>query len=207
MLANLIIVATILADRTFVASVLPDEFGQYVFASMIVVAWLGIMTMINQVMAPRMLHDFGSGDSLATTERRAYRLVGKLVALGALAFVPFLGLTAALESLGFEEYHDGFRAMRILYLGGVFLLAAFPGFLLHAVRPSYSTIAAVVSATVGVGGAVLVTTLGASLDAFAWVFVGTQATMAASMALGLVVLRRRPELELHARRGADSAGV
>lgn len=76
--------------------------------------------------------------------------------------------------------------MPILYAGGLLLILAFPGFVLHAVRPSLSLIASGLAASVTVGGGALLLALGdAALSDFAWIFVAGQTAALLAITIGV----------------------
>jgi O-antigen/teichoic acid export membrane protein len=184
MLANVMTIGALTIDRIFVAAVLPDDFGQYVFATLVVTVWAALVAMLNQVVTPQLLFEFGAGRPLQATVARAWLMTGLLFAAGALAYAPFLALTAWLADGPYSDYADGLVAMRILYLGGLAGLLAFPAFALSALRPRLVTAGAGVAAVTAVAGGALLARADAGLNAFAWLFtvsqvVGTAALLAA----------------------------
>lgn len=192
MVANTLVGATFTVDRIFVASSLPDDFGQYAFASLVVIGWLAVGGMVNQAVAPQLLFDYGSGMSLEAVWRRSARVVAISAAGGLAGLVVLLVAMEPLKRGVFSEYAVGLDVMPILYLGGLASLLSFPGFILHALRPAYSTVAAAAGAGVAVlGGAVLAAGDPALRD-FAWLFAGSQAVTMIVAIAGAAMTTRRP---------------
>ena len=118
--SNLIVAGTYMTDRLFVAAALPDQFGQYTFASMVVTVALTLSGMIGQLVAPQILFEHGAGLSLRGVRARMLRVTG-LIAAGAVAGFGLLLVATEVARNGiFEEFDPGIDAMRILYIGGVF---------------------------------------------------------------------------------------
>jgi O-antigen/teichoic acid export membrane protein len=186
--ANLIVVLSFVADRLFVAAALPDQFGQYAFAALVVVAWIAIVAMLEQAVAPRLLREYGSGMSLREVRRQAVRVALSLAAAGAAGLALLIALIGPLEDGFLSSYADGLRVAPILYVGGLLLVMSFPGFVLHAIRPSFSALASALAASVSVGGAALLVLLAdPSLNEFAWVFVAGQAAALSALMIGLQI--------------------
>jgi len=187
MLGNVIVTLSVTADRIFVASALPDEFGQYAFASLVVVAWLAIVGMLDQAVAPRLLHDYGAGTRLRDVRREAIRLAVAFTALGGVGLLALLLVKGPLERGWLAEYALGLDAMPILWLGGMLMLLAFPSFILGAIRPTWLLAASAIAALVAIGGGAVLAAGDASLNDFAWLFVASRATalVTLSVALGL----------------------
>jgi O-antigen/teichoic acid export membrane protein len=198
MLSNVVVALSVTTDRIFVASALPQEFGQYAFASLVVVGWIAINGMLEQAVAPRLLTDYGAGTRLPDIRRQAVRIAGALAAAG-LAGLALLLLVKGPLTRGFlSEYEVGLDAMPVLWLGGVLMLLSFPGFILHAIRPSYSLIAAGLAACVAVGGGIALTLGDPSVQDFAWLFVASQATslLTITTAVGIEARRDRVSPDL-----------
>jgi len=191
MLANLIVVGSALVDRVFVAAVLPDEFGQYIFATIVVTAWLALSGILAQALAPRYLFEHGTGVPLTTIRAKSLRVMAIAVVGGILGLPILLVAAAALRSGAYSEYRAGIDVMPILYLGGLLSLLAFPSFLLAALRPSLATAAAAAGAAVGIGGGVVVSSPDPSLSGFAWVFVASQAAVLVVVLLSVQLLVRQ----------------
>jgi O-antigen/teichoic acid export membrane protein len=188
MVANLIVVLSFVADRLFVAAALPDEFGQYAFAALAVVAWVAIVAMLEQAVAPRLLREYGSGMTLRELRRQAVRVTLSLTAAGLVGLAVLVALIGPLEDGFLSSYADGLEVAPILYLGGLLLVLSFPGFVLHAIRPSFSALASVMAAAVSVGGAALLVVLAdPGLKDFAWAFVAGQAAAFCVLMIGLQV--------------------
>jgi O-antigen/teichoic acid export membrane protein len=191
MLANLIVVGSASIDRVFVAAVLPDELGQYIFATIVVTAWLALSGILAQALAPKYLFEHGAGLELSAIRRKALRVMGLAGAGGLIGFPILLLAVGALRSGAYSEYRTGLDVMPILYLGGLLNLLAFPGFLLAALRPSLATAAATAGAVVSLGAGAVLTTLDPSLSDFAWAFVASQAAVLLVVAVGVEALVRR----------------
>jgi hypothetical protein len=190
MVANLIVVGATAVDRVWVAAVLPDELGQYVFAGIVVTAWVALSGILTQALAPKYLFEHGAGLPLRAVRAKAYRIVG-LGVLGGLLGLPLLLVAiAVLRSAGFADYDAGLDLMPILYLGGLLNLLAFPSFVLAALRPSLATAAAAGGAAVAVGGGAFLSARDAELADFAWLFVAGQATVLVIVLVGVEAVVR-----------------
>jgi O-antigen/teichoic acid export membrane protein len=197
MVANLLIIGTFTIDRVFVATTLPDEFGQYTFASFVVVGWLAITGVLNQAVAPQLLFEYGQGLPLRRVRMRALRLVARLAALGGAGLLVLAVLTAWAREAVLSDFAPGLTAMLILYVGGLVSVLALPGFLLHALRPAFSTAAAVLGAVVAlVGGAVLAGG-NPGINDFAWLFVASQLATTLAMLGGVEWVVRHPVVLRH----------
>jgi hypothetical protein len=192
MVANLLIIGTFTIDRVFVAATLPDDFGQYTFASFVVVGWLAITGVLNQAVAPQLLFEYGQGLALRRVRWRALRLVAGLAALRG-AGLAVLALLAAWARDGvLSDFGPGLSAMLILYVGGLVSVLALPGFLLHALRPAFSTAAAVLGALVALAGGVVLAGGNPDINDFAWLFVARQAATTIAMLGGVEWVVRHP---------------
>ena len=199
MVANVIVTLAFVADRLFVAAALPEDFGQYAFAALIVVAWIAVTAMLEQAVAPRLLREYGSGMTLEELRRQALKASLTIGGAGLLGLAVLIAVIGPLERGFLAQYSDGLEVMPILYLGGLLLVLAFPGFALHAVRPSFSVVASALAASVSAAGSALVIWLGdPTLTQFAWVFVAAQAT-------ALLVITIALEIEI--RRGSPAPHV
>jgi O-antigen/teichoic acid export membrane protein len=195
--ANVLIAGTFAIDRIFVAATLPAAFGQYTFASFVVLAWVAVIGMLNQVVAPQLLYEYGGGAGLRQIQSRALRTVGLGALVGVAGLLVLIPLTAWLESGILSEFGPGLDAMPILYLGGLISMLALPGFLLHALRPELSTLAAALGALVGLVGGVVLSAAQPGIEDFAWLFVATQLITTMTMLLGVEWLVRRPSVSAH----------
>lgn len=192
MAANVIGALSLTVDRIFVAGSLPDDFGQYAFASLVVTAWLAISGMVSQVVGPRILEARGAGESLLALRRRLLRLGAIVLAGGAMGFAALLVTTELLGRGAFSEFSPGLVAMRILYLGGLAGMLTIYGLVLLAGRKFFVvTLTSLLGAIVGLVGSVLVSAGEAELNQFAWVFVASQLTVAAATTAATEVLVRR----------------
>ena len=171
-------VTALTIDRVFVAGVLPDQLGQYTFASLIVIAWLAVSGMLSQAVTPELLHAHGAGASLAEIRRRTMRVTAWVVAGGVAGLGALLLVIPAFEAGAFSEYEAGLNAMPILYLGGLLGGLSIYGTLLLAMRRFYlGTAVAAVSAVVAVGGGIALAVGAPSLNDFAWLFTISQAVV------------------------------
>jgi hypothetical protein len=146
MVANLIVVGATVVDRVYVAAVLPDELGQYVFATIVVTAWVALSGILTQALAPKYLFEHGAGAPLRAVRGKALRVVSRGLVGGALMLPLLLLALAAARRGAYADYRAGLDLMPILYLGGLLNLLAFPGFVLAALRPSLATAAAAAGA-------------------------------------------------------------
>jgi O-antigen/teichoic acid export membrane protein len=192
LLANVIVTLSFAVDRVFVAAALPDELGQYIFASFAVVAWLAVSGMLGQAVAPQLLYEYGAGESLRRVRTKALRLSGLVGGLGVGGLLGLLVLRGWLADGIFADYEAGLEAMPILYLGGLVSVLAFPGFLLHALRPELSLLAAGLGALAAVVGGAVLAARGADLNSFAWLFVTSQVVVTAVMLVAVEWLARHP---------------
>lgn len=193
--SNLLLIIVVFADRAFVATSLPDQLGQYTFASVVTVAWFAVIGFIAQAVGASALHALGAGRALLAVRRHLARVTAALVA-GGLAGLPVLILvTRALERNGFQAYAPALEIMPILYAGGAFSAASIYGYVLLALR----RFPLVMMAT-GVGGAIalgggLVVALGApTISQFAWVFLVSQLATAGFTVAACEIVVRRPGL-------------
>ena len=198
MVANLLIIATFTVDRVFVAATLPDEFGQYTLASFVVVGWLAVTGILNQAVAPQLLFEYGEGRSLRAVRRHALRITGLIALPGALGLVVLAAAADWAKDGVLAEFGAGLDAMLILYGGGLMSVIALPGFLLHALRPALSTVAALLGTLVALTGGLVLSAGQPSINDFAWLFVASQAITTVAM-LGSVewVVRRGVVVQRH----------
>lgn len=191
LISNLTVAATFTIDRLFVAGALPDQFGQYTFATIAVVAWAAVAGMLNQAIAPPLLQEMGGGSSFAEVRARAIRITVAIAAIGVVGLGCLLVAAGLLRSEYLSEYKLGFEVLPVLYLGGLIATCAFPGFMLNVVRPSYVVAAAGLAAAVSVVGSTVATVTEAGLQAFAWVFTGSQVIATIMVLVGLWAEARR----------------
>lgn len=197
MVANLLIIGTFTIDRVFVATTLPNEFGQYTFASFVVVGWLAITGVLNQAVAPQLLFEYGQGLPLRRVRMRALRLVAGLAALGGAGLLVLAFLAAWARNGVLADFGPGLTAMLILYVGGLVSVVALPGFLLHALRPAFSTAAAVVGAIVALAGGAVLAGGDPGLNDYAWLFVASQSATTITMLCGVEWVIRHPVAMRH----------
>jgi O-antigen/teichoic acid export membrane protein len=191
MLSNVIVALALTTDRIFVASALPDDFGQYAFASLVVTGWVAINGMLEQAVAPRLLYDYGAGTRLAEIRRQALRIAGALAAAGLAGLAALLAIKGPAQNGFLSEYATGLDAMPVLWLGGILMLLAFPGFILHAIKPSYSLTASGLAAAVAIGGGSVLASGSPSVQDFAWLFVAAQGTALVTIHVAVGIETRR----------------
>ena len=191
MISNLIVIGTFTIDRLFVASALPDQYGQYAFASLIVIGWMAAVAMLNQTVAPQLLFEHGAGLGVREIARRSWRITLVGAGLGLVGLGILFPLSQSLASSAFDNYGPGLDAMVILYIGGLVSLLAFPGFVAHALRPSYALAAAGLASTVAIVGGLVLVQSEPTLNAFAWLFVASQAVATLGAWIGVAVVARR----------------
>lgn len=198
MVANLLIIGTFAIDRVFVAAILPDAFGQYTFASFVVVGWLAITGVLNQAVAPQLLFEYGQGRSLRRVRLHALRVAATVALIGVVGLLVLVAAAAWAKDGVLSEFAPGLDAMLILYVGGLVSVLALPGFLLHALRPAFSTAAAILGAVVALTGGAVLSARHPHINDFAWLFVASQATTTVAMLGGVEwVLRRGPIVQRH----------
>lgn len=192
--ANLAVAGTYTIDRIFVAGALPGEdFGQYTFASIVVIAAFAISGILGQVVGPQVLFEHGAGLSLAGIRQRLLRITGMLAAGAVLGFAALLGLIELARNGIFQEYGAGLDLMPILYIGATFAVLNIYGVVLWAARRFILVmLTSLAGVVVALAGGILLTAGAPTLRDFAWLFVAAQATSTAAVALVTeVVLRRR----------------
>jgi O-antigen/teichoic acid export membrane protein len=194
--------AALSADRLFVANTLPDDFGKYVLAFLIVVGLNGVAGMLTNVVAPQILYARGAGESLTSIRRRVRRIALTIVTV-ALAGLPVLLLiTTWLGNGPLEEYKEGLAVVPILYLGGVMVVLSTYGWVLIAARRLYVfTAANALAAVVSIGAGLLVALTNPTLAGFAWAFVIGQAVSLTLIVIASEVVTTRDA------RAADQARV
>ncbi len=189
MISNILVGATLTVDRLVVAARLPGEFGQYVFASYVVVACAATAAMLNNAIAPRLLYRLGAGAPLTELRIEVRTIALRVVGLGLLGLAVLWPATLLASRELLEQYAAGLEAMRVLYGGGVMMvLAGVFGWLLIAAR-RLALVAGInaLLACGAVGAAVLVALGSPALMNFAWVFAAAQT--AAALLFGLAAQR------------------
>jgi len=191
-ISNLLLIIVLIADRAFVATSLPDQLGQYTFASVVSVAWLALVGVIAQAVGASALHAFGAGRSLLAVRGHLARVTAALIA-GGLAGLPVLiFVTRTLERNGFEAYVPALDIMPILYAGGALSAATIYGYVLLALRqfPLVMT-AAGLRVAIALGGGLVVALGTPTIAEFAWVFLVSQLASAAfTVAASELAVRR-----------------
>ena len=190
--SNLIVAGTYMTDRLFVATVLPDQFGQYTFASIVVTVALTLSGMIGQIVAPQILFEHGAGLSLRGVRARMLRITGIIAAGGLIGFGILLAVTEIARDGVFAEFAPGIGAMRILYVGGVFTVLNVYSIGLWAARRFVTVMATTaLGLVVAVVGGLLITSGEPDLNAYAWLFVVAQGATTSALALAMEVTLRR----------------
>ena len=191
-ISNLAVAGTYTVDRVFVAGALPDDFGQYAFASIVVIAAFAISGIVAQVVGPQVLFEHGAGLNLAGVRRRLLRIVVMLAAAAAVGLVGLVGLIAVARDGVFAEYGPGLDVMPVLYLGATFAVLNIYGVVLWAAQRFRLVMLMSLLGTLvaTVGGLVLVAGE-PSLEDFAWLFVGAQGTATLGLAVATELLFRR----------------
>jgi O-antigen/teichoic acid export membrane protein len=185
MISAILVGATLTVDRLLVAARLPDEFGQYVFASYVVIACAATAAMLNSAIAPRLLYELGAGASLAELRAEVRSIALRVIIAGGIGFVLLWMATQAASRGPLEQYAIGLEAMRVLYVGGVMMvLAGVGGWLLVAAR-RLALVAGInaVLAFGAVGAGVLVALGSPAVIDFAWIFTGSQFAAAAIISI------------------------
>jgi O-antigen/teichoic acid export membrane protein len=184
MISAILVGATLTVDRLLVATRLPDEFGQYVFATYVVIACAATAAMLNNAIAPRLLYELGAGASLPQLRTEVRRIAVRVVVVGGLGLALLLPATEIAAGGPLAQYAVGLEAMRVLYLGGVMMvLAGVFGWLLVAAR-RLGLVAGINAALAfgAVGAGVLVALGSPAVIDFAWVFAGSQCAAAVLVA-------------------------
>lgn len=191
--SNLAVAGTYTVDRIFVAGALPSEqFGQYTFASIVVIAAFAISGIIGQVIGPQVLFEHGAGLELAGVRQRMLRVAAALATAAAAGFAVLLGLIEIARDGLFEEYGPGLDVMPILYLGASFAVLNIYGIVLWAAREFVLVmLTSLLGVAVAGAGGVLLTAGDPSLEDFAWLFVAAQGTSTVAVGLATEVWSRR----------------
>ncbi|HEX6389569.1 MAG TPA: oligosaccharide flippase family protein [Solirubrobacteraceae bacterium] len=187
MVAELLSAAALTVDRLFVAGAVPDDLGHYVFAAQIVTVWVAVIGILSQWLSPPLLHAYGGGSPAGEVWRTSLRITAVILAGGAAGFAALHASIWLLGDVLFAEYARALDVMPILYVGGLLGALAFPGILLQALRPSRTLAASALGALVCVAGGIALTAGDAGLEAFAWLFVASQAV---TTAMTLISTRR-----------------
>jgi len=185
MISAILVGMTLTVDRLLVAATLPDQFGQYVFATYVVIACAATAAMLNNAVAPRLLYELGAGASLMQLRAEVRRIAVRVVVVGGLGLALLLPATEIAGRGLLAQYAVGLEAMPVLYLGGVMMvLAGVFGWLLVAAR-RLALVAGInaMLALGAVGVGVLVALGSPAVIDFAWVFAGSQCAAAVLVAL------------------------
>ena len=189
-----LVTGAFLVDRGFVASVIPSQFGQYTFASVVLVASISVQATINQVIPPRLLFERGGGLSLTDLLQRLNRLAAKIVGAGVAGFALLIAVIGLMRNTLFSEYSAALDVMPILYVGAVLgLMAIYEVELIAARRFRMIVLINGTGLIVALTAAVLVTVAGPSLTAYAWVFVVGRAVTALALAVAAVTVTREAD--------------
>jgi O-antigen/teichoic acid export membrane protein len=178
-LANVMLAISIFADRSFVAATLPEELGQYTFAAVIAVAWFAVTGFVAQAVGSSALHDYGGGLALSEVRRRVGRACAIVLGLAVAGLPVIVLLTDRLKELGFAQYAAGLDVLPMLYVGGALSAVSLYSYLLLAMR-RYGLVLVATSSGVAAGlvGGILIALGSPTLADYAWLFLGSQATIA-----------------------------
>jgi O-antigen/teichoic acid export membrane protein len=190
--SSLLLIIVVFADRAFVAASLPDELGQYTFASVVSVAWFAIVGFVAQAAGASALHAFGAGQALLVIRRRLAQITAALIGGGLLSLPLLLLATRALEANGFASYAPALEVMPILYAGGAVSAATIYGYLLLALRRFPLVLAATgLGGIVAIGGGLALVAGEPTITDFAWLFLASQLVSALfTLTASEVVVRR-----------------
>ena len=97
MVANSIVILAFVADRLFVAATLPDEFGQYALAALVVIAWVAVVSMLEQAVAPRLLREYGAGMTLRALRSEALKVAFAIAGAGLVGLAILLVVVGPLK--------------------------------------------------------------------------------------------------------------
>lgn len=174
MLVNVMIVAGVSIDRLFVASALPDELGQYTFSALVVVAWIAIGGVVNQVVVPQLLFDRGAGADAALLRRKLRRYMGAVVVVGVVGVALLTGLIEIVGDRVFSDFKAGLDIMPIMFAGGAASMLTLPLLVLQALRPRWALLVSGSVLMLLTVGSTIVALGEPSLTRFAVVFAGSQ---------------------------------
>jgi hypothetical protein len=175
LLMDLVMATRYATDRWFVATALPDQFGQYTFASLTVISFFVVYAVLYQAFVPQLLYEHGRGLSLLGLRARARRLCLAIVAAGTAGFPIVAALSEWLSRGIFEQYAPAFDLVPILYLGGVASLVPLYSVVVLASRRFYLVALATASgAAVGIVGGFFLLTQAPRIRDFAWLFLISQ---------------------------------
>ena len=192
-ISNVLVAGIFTLDRIFVAVSLPtDDFGQYTFASIVVVAAFAASGILSQLVAPQVLYEHGAGLALRDLRLRMLRITAAIAALSVIGFGVLVGLTELASHGVFEEYSAGLDTMRILYLGGVLAVLNIYGVALWAARRFMLVMwVTAVGVLVALAGGLVLVAGDPTIEDFAWLFVAAQATSTIGMAIATEIVFRR----------------
>lgn len=187
-ISNIAVAGTYTVDRVFVAGSLPDEFGQYTFASIVVIAAFAISGIVGQVIGPQVLFEYGSGLSLRDVRRRLLRITLLLGIGAAIGFVLLTGLIALVRDGLFREYGSGLDLMPILYIGATFAVLNIYGVVLWAARRFVLVmLMSALGTFVAIAGGLALASGDPNVRDFAWLFVAAQGTSTVALAIATEV--------------------
>jgi O-antigen/teichoic acid export membrane protein len=181
LIADLMFAMRYATDRWFVAIALPDELGQYTFASLIVIGSFVVYAVLYNAFVPQLLYEHGAGLNLLGLRARARRLALTVIAVGAAGFPIIVGLSDWLSRGIFEEYAPALHIVPILYVGAVASLLPLYSVVVLAIRRfSLAMISTGCGAAVAVVGGFVILSQSPSIRSFAWLFLISQIVGAAA---------------------------
>ncbi|HEY8792239.1 MAG TPA: hypothetical protein VIL96_05115 [Gaiellaceae bacterium] len=184
MLGQLVTMATFLLDRVFVATALPDELGQYTFATTSVLASVVVTGMLKQTLYPRLLFEFGAGAPIRAVRRRLWRALAPIL-VGGLMLIPVSVVAARLLSkTWFPEYQPALSVLPYLYAGSVLgLFGLYEVLLIVEGRARFAAVSSFGGAAIVLVGGFAIVAREPSLRAFALLFLAGQAVTALLLVL------------------------
>lgn len=200
MLVNILIVAGVSIDRLFVASVLPDDLGQYTFSTLVVVAWIAVAGIVNQVVVPQLLFDRGAGAGATLLRRRIRRYMSAVAVVGVVGAALLRGVIELVGDRVFGDFEAGLDIMPVMFVGGAASMLSLPVLVLQALRPRWALLVSGTVLTLLTAGSTVVALGEPSLTRFAVAF-------AASQLAGALLAVAAVEAELGGSRSANSAGL
>lgn len=195
--SSLLLIVVVFADRAFVASTLPEDLGQYTFASVVSVAWFAVIGFVTQAVGSSALHEFGAGRSLLSIRRHLARTAAALMVGGLLALPLLVVVVRGLQRTGFEAYGPALEIMPILYAGGAVSAASIYGYVLLALRRFPLLLASTgLGVAVALGGGFALAAGQPTIADFAWLFLASQLSSACFTVAACEFVVRRPRVSL-----------
>ena len=164
-------------DRTFVASTLPERFGEYTFATLVVATAVVTTGIFKQMVYPKLLFDYGAGMSLERLRGVLRRILLGIAAVGVCGVVVLLAVTPLLRHGVFSQYGAGLELMPTLFAGAAISVMAVYEVLLLATRRYYlTTVSTLIGAATALAGGIVISLNDPTLGKYAWLFTLSQAT-------------------------------